>query len=1195
MYKIIKIVSLIVIKCAMNNYYTTLILLFTIQVSFGQIGFEENVITESLVSSVTDMHVADLDGDGDKDLLVSSEGNDKVSWFENVNGNYSIQSDFFEDIIGAKSVYAEDMDNDGDIDALVAFSNTISWFENIDGQGNFSASQEISSEMLGAIYVFSSDIDGDGDQDVVSASGIDRKLTWYENMDGQGDFGPQQIIVDDNGVITEMYARDIDNDGDNDIVYGRSIGNVTLGWLENIDGQGSFVDHTLFTTISVESLFVEDVDGDSDLDIVAHVLGTVSWFENLDGQGDFSSELFIASTPNAFSIYVSDIDGDSDNDIVSIVSSPNRIVWYENLNGLGNFGEEQIITFEIENGFLAQVADLNDDGYNDIVSASYNDDKIAWYENTNGLGDFGNQQVVSDSEVSSPGSVFPIDIDGDGDNDILFSAFADHQIGWYENIDNLGNFGLPIIISSDLTASAITSGDMDNDGDMDIVYVEGIDQNLVWLENTDGQGTFGANQIISQNVSVFDNASPLFISDFDNDGDNDILLACANNVGDISWFENLNGEGAFSNKQIISTQVDFPNNVYADDIDGDGDLDVISSSKADNKIAWYENLDGIGGFGGQNIISTMTQAPTSVYAKDIDGDGDLDVLSASEVDDKIAWYENITGQGDFGEQNIISSLADRARSVYSIDIDNDGDNDVFSASLWDNKIAWYENLDGQGAFGDQQIISNTIYSPQLVYATDMNGDNKFDLISYSSTNDKIVWYENLGLNSNAISGVVSLDLEANDCNSGEFSVENIMITTTDGINNFSTITNANGFYKLYPAEGNYETSIVFQTPNFSSTPASYNSNFSGIENSDIANFCISSNLVSNNLNISVYPFIDDPRPGFDTSYKIVYSNIGTTQIDGTVIFDFDDSKLQFLSASETVVSQTSNSLTFDYHDLNPFETKTIDLEFNVFAPPITNIDDVLVSNATINPVSGDETENDNTFTLEQTVIGSYDPNDITCLEGAQILIEDVDKYLHYLIRFQNTGTARASNIRIENLLDDKLDWTTMQLERLSHNGRVEILNGSDVSFIFDNINLVDSTNDESNSHGFIAYKIKPKDNVILGDIFYNTADIYFDFNPPIITNTAATEIVDDLLSVSEYGSDLFTAFPNPTNSKLTIKSKLSINEISIVDINGRLLNKFNVSNENHDITLDVDDLSNGIYFLKIQTDNKEQTIRFIKN
>ena len=236
--------------------------------------------------------------------------------------------------------------------------------------------------------------------------------------------------------------------------------------------------------------------------------------------------------------------------------------------------------------------------------------------------------------------------------------------------------------------------------------------------------------------------------------------------------------------------------------------------------------------------------------------------------------------------------------------------------------------------------------------------------------------------------------------------------------------------------------------------------------------------------------------------------------------------MQFVNATETPSAQTSNLLTFDYLDLNPFDTRIIDLEFILFAPPTTNIDDELITIATINPVSGDETPEDNIFELQQIVIGSYDPNDIRVLEGDEITIDEIDKYLHYIIRFQNTGTASAINVRIDHTLDSKLDWTTMQLENLSHNGRVEIIDGSNVSFIFNNINLIDSTTDEPNSHGYIAFKIKPKNDVVVGDIINGVADIFFDFNPPITTNTTSTEIVAPL-SVGEFEENNVSLYPNP--------------------------------------------------------------------
>ena len=96
--------------------------------------------------------------------------------------------------------------------------------------------------------------------------------------------------------------------------------------------------------------------------------------------------------------------------------------------------------------------------------------------------------------------------------------------------------------------------------------------------------------------------------------------------------------------------------------------------------------------GSQQVITTSADYAISVYATDLDGDGDTDVLSASRYDDKIAWYEN-QGTGD-AVQQVITTNADGANSVYATDLDGDGDPDVLSASYQDDKIAWYENQGG---------------------------------------------------------------------------------------------------------------------------------------------------------------------------------------------------------------------------------------------------------------------------------------------------------------------------------------------------------------------------------------------------------------------------------------------------------------------------------------------------------------------
>jgi len=143
----------------------------------------------------------------------------------------------------------------------------------------------------------------------------------------------------------------------------------------------------------------------------------------------------------------------------------------------------------------------------------------------------------------------------------------------------------------------------------------------------------------------------------------------------------------------ITRDVGLARSVFAVDVDGDGDMDVLSASSSDDKIAWYEN-DGNEVFT-SHTITTDAVVAMSVYAADVDGDGDMDVLSASAGtfsppdNDEITWYEN--DGNEIFTPHIITIDAEKAQSVYAVDVDGDGDMDVLSASQDDDKIAWYEN------------------------------------------------------------------------------------------------------------------------------------------------------------------------------------------------------------------------------------------------------------------------------------------------------------------------------------------------------------------------------------------------------------------------------------------------------------------------------------------------------------------------
>jgi len=253
-----------------------------------------------------------------------------------------------------------------------------------------------------------------------------------------------------------------------------------------------------------------------------------------------------------------------------------------------------------------------------------------------------------------------------------------------------------------------------------------------------------------------------------------------------------------SKQKVITTEVNGVRSIYAADIDADGDMDALSASAEDDKIAWYQN-DGAGNFSVQKLITTEADGAESVYAADLDADGDMDVLSASAEDDKIAWYEN-DGTGNFSDQKLIASDADGARSVCTADLDLDGDADVISGSAGDGRIAWYEN-DGTGNFSDQKIITTDADGLISVYATDLDADGDVDVISTSDVDGKIAWYENVSKNKEE--GSEDNEEINNNKKEVEFSQQRVITTEADGgifSNQKLITTRADGARLVYAAD-----------------------------------------------------------------------------------------------------------------------------------------------------------------------------------------------------------------------------------------------------------------------------------------------------------------------------------------------------------------------------------------------------------
>jgi uncharacterized repeat protein (TIGR01451 family) len=233
----------------------------------------------------------------------------------------------------------------------------------------------------------------------------------------------------------------------------------------------------------------------------------------------------------------------------------------------------------------------------------------------------------------------------------------------------------------------------------------------------------------------FDGADSVYATDVDGDGDMDILSA-ASIADDVAWWENDGGE-SFT-EHTIAGDFDGAYGVYAADVDGDGDVDVLGAASLADDITWWEN-DGDESFT-EHTIASFFDGAYCVYATDVDGDGDVDVLGAAVHADDITWWEN-DGDESFTE-HIIAGTFNGARFVYATDVDGDGDVDVLGAGYYADDITWWEN-DGDESF-TEHTIAGFFDGAYSVYATDVDGDGDVDVLGAAVHADDVTWWENDG-------------------------------------------------------------------------------------------------------------------------------------------------------------------------------------------------------------------------------------------------------------------------------------------------------------------------------------------------------------------------------------------------------------------------------------------------------------------
>ena len=443
-------------------------------------------------------------------------------------------------------------------------------------------------------------------------------------------------------------------------------------------------------------------------------------------------------------------------------------------------------------------------------------------------------------------------------------------------------------------------------------------------------------------------------------------------------------------------------------------------------------------------------------------------------------------------------------------------------------------------------------------------------------------------------GIVGFTFKDNnsDCikNTGDVGLKNIPIQIYDNANNLlgQTYTALNGVYQFNQTNNLY--TVAIDTLGLPFMASCINPGLDSL---------VSAGILETNINFAL-----TCKPSFDIGVQSIVTNgivfpgqihelsvsAGdmthwynlncASGVSGTLSF-FVNGPVTYIGPAVGSLTPTVVGNVYTY-TISDFGTINNANDFKLIFQTNTNAQagDAVCINAIVTPTSGDNNLNNNSLSYCYTVINSHDPNikEVYPVEAQQ----GFNDWLTYTIHFQNTGNAAAINIRLEDELDAKLNTETFEVINYSHNNVID-LTGNHLTVRFPNIQLADSNSNPTGSIGFIQYRIKPKANWI-SDTISNTASIYFDYNLPIITNTAKsyfmsiTSVNEQFLQTKEVNIS-----PNPTNGLLTITSKYNFEKIELSNVTGQVLLSETVNDKTHQLQLQ--NFAEGIYFVKIVYDN----------
>ncbi len=1050
-------------------------------------------LTDARDPSSVQLH--DLDNDGDLDVLFSTYLTEGLGWYENLGSSTFAPVRHFPTTGWQKSATALDVDGDGLLDVIGKTQAGLVYFRNLNNR-LFSEPELVAGPGWGTEHIMSADVDGDGLDDLLSIGGVggNSKVSWSRRLP-EGGMGPRTTISTDLNGPKRMHLADVNGDSSLDL-FVTATDNV---WLFLNQGDGYGPQTSVWWTVEADyhTVTTMDVNDDGHLDLVFGENSSnagVAWRLN-DGNGSFNGTSnggmpgdHIASTA------VIDANGDGLDDLVATPNAQGRVTVYHN-NGNNTFAPAVALANNVDGANDLAIGDVDGDAVEDIVYIGQNDNDIGWLRGIPGGGH--EPPVLINPQSVNPFTMVMTDLTGDNLDDLVVFS-QDDRIAYYA-ATGPGVYSEQILVTQDV--KSLQSGiveDMDGDGDRDIVYrTSGSPPLRLMIHRNNGTGVSGTvPEVLWESTGIL--PQRFTAEDWDGDGDIDLLFPWTGGL------ELLVNDGSGTMVQMNSIVAPASDDVYPVDLDNDGLMDIVTRSEFYDRISWLRGLGG-GTFAGDSVISGSVDLPLELAFGDMDGNGLMDIISISGGTSSVHYIRQ-TAMGTFDEPVLLMDGLQAPRSLICEDLDGDGDQDVLFSNSTANSVLALLNS-GTGTFGSPMIVNEGHYRPWKLVVADVDGDARKDIVSASATG--IYWLKGYFNSPYSISGEVYHDADGDGVRDpGEGSLPWVQINSAPVTT--SPMTSPSGAYSIPVDQGSY--SIQCHLPDFWTVVGGASSQDVVITESGPLAEDVDFPVVAEADTSLIVPAITwGAAPcGGQNNLWISVGNQGTRIEQGTITLQLD-TPFTFIASIPPPDLVQGLEFIWNFDDLGFFDIRNI--EMTVTMPGIESMTDTVSNILTVATLdAGGNNLESFQYTDMWRVDCAYDPNDKQVFpegHGPHGAVSIATEHLDYTIRFQNTGTAPAFDVVLYDQLPAEAVAHSLQVIGHSHMApEVEVEPNGRLKVSFIEIMLPDSNVSFTGSQGFVSFRVALQGSLPHLTTIENCAGIHFDLNPPIITNTTLTTLVD---------------------------------------------------------------------------------------